>query len=382
MENNEANNKKAKDLDSVFTSSIDFHRNPLFKRLEGKRIPLSFNLELTARCNNNCPHCYINLPAGDINAKSAEMSLEFINKIVDEAVSMGALWCNLTGGEPLLREDFEDIYLCLRNKGLLISLLTNGTLINERIVKLFARYPPRNIEITVYGVTQSVYEKVSRKSGSFKAFKKGLGLLLDNGIKVRLKAAAIKSNYLEMPAIASFCREKTWDYFRFDPFLHLRYDGNPIRNDEIKGERLSAEEIIELERNDSERLKAVKKECGNIRLKESVSRENALVFRCSAGYNSFTVGFDGVFRICDTIFHPDCLYDLKAGSLREAWMDFTPKALSINLEGGKTLHKCWNCKLLDLCDWCPAKAYLETGSLDREMTLSCEIAHRRAQRFG
>jgi MoaA/NifB/PqqE/SkfB family radical SAM enzyme len=83
---------------------------------------------------------------------------------------------------------------------------------------------------------------------------RGVQLLLDNRIKVRFKAMALRSNVHELSEIARFCRQRTRDYFRFDPFLHLRFDGNKKRNSEIKRERLSPEDIVDLEKNDHERI--------------------------------------------------------------------------------------------------------------------------------
>ena len=96
----------------------------------------------------------------------------------------------------------------------------------------------------MYGATQETYERVTRRPGSYAAFRRGLDLLLEGGVTVRLKAMALRSNAHELPAIARFCRERTKDYFRFDPLLHLRYDGDPRRNAEIRAERLSPEEIV------------------------------------------------------------------------------------------------------------------------------------------
>ena len=59
----------------------DFH---LFETLKEKRSLISFNLEITARCNNNCRHCYINLPSTDLDAKAGELSFEEIKGIADE----------------------------------------------------------------------------------------------------------------------------------------------------------------------------------------------------------------------------------------------------------------------------------------------------------
>jgi MoaA/NifB/PqqE/SkfB family radical SAM enzyme len=99
---------------TVFTDVPDFH---LWDRMSAGRVPLSFDIEVTARCNNDCAHCYINLPAGDAAARARELTLEEIGSIAEQAVKLGALWCLITGGEPLLRPDFPEIYLLLKRKG-------------------------------------------------------------------------------------------------------------------------------------------------------------------------------------------------------------------------------------------------------------------------
>jgi MoaA/NifB/PqqE/SkfB family radical SAM enzyme len=220
-----------------YVSSLPLPEFPLWKKAVEGRPLFSFDFDLTARCNNNCRHCYINLPAGDAAAKGRELSLAEIDRIASEAASLGAFWCLLSGGEPLLREDFAEVYLLLKKKGLLVSVFSNAALVGPEHVRLFKAYPPRDVEVSVYGATPETYEKITRIPGSFAAFLKGLDLLLGSGVKVRLKAMALRSNLHEFPAIAAFCRARTKDYFRFDPFLHLRYDGDEVRNAEIRAER-------------------------------------------------------------------------------------------------------------------------------------------------
>jgi MoaA/NifB/PqqE/SkfB family radical SAM enzyme len=176
---------------------VSFTRLPdfaLWEKLEHRRVPLSFDLEVTARCNNNCRHCCINLPPGDQAVLHDELTLNEISHIADQAVSLGSLWCLITGGEPLLRKDFSDLYRVLKSKGLLVSVFTNACLVTDEHVKLFKNYPPRDIEITVYGTTEETYERVTRISGSYAAFRRGLALLLEGGIQVNLKTMALRSN--------------------------------------------------------------------------------------------------------------------------------------------------------------------------------------------
>ena len=359
-----------------FQSSMPLAEFPLWET--PKRIPYSFELEVTARCNNNCRHCCTNLPAANEEALEQELSFEEIKEITDQAVSMGAIWSLITGGEPLLREDFFSIYLYMKKMGLLVSVFTNATLIGKEHIRLFQKYPPRDMEVTVYGVTRETYERVTRTEGSYAAFSKGLSLLLQNGIKVRLKAMALRSNFQEMPEIARFCRERTKDYFRLDPFLHLRYDGNLIRNKEIRAERLSPEEIVALERSDPERLEALQRTCRIQAAEDPSSSTCNHLFRCGAGNASFSVSYSGLFRLCPSLWHPDCVYNLKKGTLQEAWEIFAPAVREIRSESREFLKKCHVCSLVNLCMWCPANAHLETGAMDTSVEYFCRVAHARA----
>jgi len=364
-----------------YVASADLHDLTLWEKIRKRRGLISFDLEITARCNNNCRHCYINLPARDAEAKKRELSLGEIKEITNEAVSLGALWCLITGGEPLLREDFPDIYLHLKKKGLLISVFTNATLITKEHIRLFEKYPPRDIEVSVYGVSKESYERVTRRSGSFAAFRRGLKLLLGSNLNVQLKAMALRSNLYEQPAIARFCRERVKDDFRFDPFLHLRYDGDPTRNGEIKAERLSPEEIVALEQSDPERFQALKEGCDKLILPQSAYPPGNHLFQCGAGTTSFSLSYDGLFRLCPSLWHPRCIYDLKQGTLTDAWRNFVPQVRAIRSERNEFLKTCRVCPLINLCMWCPAHAHLETGELDAPVTYFCQVAHARAEAF-
>jgi MoaA/NifB/PqqE/SkfB family radical SAM enzyme len=364
---------------------VSFTRLPefaLWDKIEGRRIPLSFDLEATARCNNNCRHCYINLPPGDKAALRDELTLDEISHIADQAVSLGSLWCLITGGEPLLREDFFDLYRVLKSKGLLVSVFTNACLITEKHIELFRDYPPRNIEITVYGATDETYERVTRISGSYAAFHRGLALLLEGGINVNLKTMALRSNVHELPAIACFCRERTKDFFRFDPMLHLRYDGNAERNEDIRAERLSAEEIIAIDEADPKRSAALEKRCSTPEMAIPSQELTDRLFQCHAGGESFAVSCNGLFRLCPSLWQRDCLYDLRRGTLAEAWFDFVPRVLARTSTNHGFLEKCRVCPLMNQCQWCPAHAHLECGRMDEPCEYFCRVAHKRSEAFG
>lgn len=352
----------------------------LWTELESKGVPASFELEITARCNNDCRHCYINVPAGDPAARANELTFDEICAIADQAVELGALWCLVTGGEPLLRADFPEIYVALKRRGLLVSVFTNATLVRRSHVELFRAYPPRDLEISMYGASRETYEGVTRSPGSFKAFRRGVSLLEQGGVPLRFKAMALRTNVHELPAMAAFGRARTKDVFRFDPLLHLRYDRDPRRNAEIRAERLTPEQIAAIEHADVQREQAVRRECRRAATSGDPD-EPELLFHCDIG-QGFTVGHEGSFRLCAGLWHADYVADLRQEALASAWRRLMPAARALRSRDATYLDTCAACPLMDLCLWCPAHADLETGSLDRLVDYFCATAHARAQAFG
>ena len=295
---------------------------------------------------------------------------------------MGAMWCLLTGGEPLLRDDFFDLYLALKRLGLLVSVFTNACLVTPEHVELFRKYPPRDIEVTVYGATEAAYERATRRPGSYQAFVRGLDRLLSSDVKVRLKAMALRSNVHELQEIAQFCRARTKDYYRFDPLLHLRFDGDSARNAGIRSERLSPDEILVVERADEERFGALQKGCNELILPEQAHADCNHLFHCGTGMGSFCVSFDGRFRLCSSLWHPDTVYDLRRGTLAEAWKEHVPRVRDLRSNRKEFLERCRVCPIINLCLWCPAHSCLETGEMDAVVDYFCQVAHTRAKALG
>jgi radical SAM protein with 4Fe4S-binding SPASM domain len=202
------------------------------------------------------------------------------------------------------------------------------------------------------------------------------------GVKVRLKAMALCSNVQELAAIARFCRERTKDYFRFDPLLHLRFDGNARRNTEIRAERLSPGAIVAIERADEERFASRVKACDKLIVSELAQTGCDHLFHCGAGSGSFNVSYDGLFRLCSSLRHPDCVCDLRNGTLADAWLNFVPKVRDMRSRRSAFLEKCRVCPTINLRLWCPAHAHLETGEMDAWVEYFCQVAHTRACALG
>ena len=107
-------------------------------RHELPRLPLDGKLDLTYRCNNTCCHCWLWLPP-DAPQGREELSLVEIQRIVDEARQMGCRAWAISGGEPMLRPDFTEIFEYVTRKSVFYSLNTNGTLITPEVARLLTR---------------------------------------------------------------------------------------------------------------------------------------------------------------------------------------------------------------------------------------------------
>jgi radical SAM protein with 4Fe4S-binding SPASM domain len=340
----------------------------LHNRVHDKRIPISGSLELTFRCNNNCIHCYCNLPAGDRAEIFREMDTFMIKRILDQIADEGCLWLLITGGEPLLRTDFKEIYLYAKKKGMLIILFTNGTLIDEKMADFLAEWMPYSIEITLYGASEKTYEAVTRVKGSYRKCMKGIEILLERKIPLELKAMAIKQNVYEIPLMKRYA-EGLGLRFRFDPIINARLDMNkgPLST------RLDVEDVVRLDLEDEKRLKEWKEFCD----KFIGSPDSDRLYTCGAGLNSFHIDPYGNLTIC--IIARKDFYDLKTGSFKEGWYNFIGGLRERTLSSD---NRCSKCDLMSLCGQCPGWAQIEHGDDETPVDYLCEIAHKRADAFG
>jgi radical SAM protein with 4Fe4S-binding SPASM domain len=341
----------------------------LDKQISRSRIPITGSIEVTARCNLQCAHCYINLPAGDRQAMEHELNTEEFCSIIDQAVDEGCLWLLLTGGEPFIRHDFFDIYTHAKRRGLLITLFTNGTTITPRIADYLAEWKPLSMEISLYGSTQATYELITGIPGSYGRCIRGIELLLERKIPLKLKTPVMTLNVHDIWKVKSFT-EKLGVDFRFDPVLNVRLDGDmkPAKY------RITPEEIVLLDLSDEKRMEDWKKFCEEY-WGPPPKPEN--IYQCGAGINTFHIDPYGKLSTCLMSRIPS--FDLQCGSFHDGWYDFIPKVISEKWSRGVP---CRNCNLYPLCGQCPAYAQMEYGDAEKPVEYLCKIAHVRAEAFG
>lgn len=363
-----------------YLTKIRFDQARLWK---GKAPLLStLDMELTERCNLNCIHCYINQPADNDSIKKQEISTETIKAVLSEAAALGCLSVRFTGGEPLLREDFSEIYLFSRKLGLKVRLFTNATLVTPNLVEIFGRIPPlEKIEITVYGMKKNSCEAVTRTPGSFKAAFDGIHLLRCHHIPFELKTAVLPPNQhelLEFEALAnSIPGMDRPPGYTIDLNLRARRDSH-LKNHSIKRLRMSPEEGMEIiTRQSEDYLKEMKAFCAGF-----MAPTEDRLFSCGAGVGGGCIDAYGDLQACMLLRHPETVYTLANGSLRDALTRFFPEMRRMKASHPEYLRRCARCFLKGLCEQCPANSWMEHGTLDTPVEHYCIFAHAQAEYLG
>jgi radical SAM protein with 4Fe4S-binding SPASM domain len=350
---------------SVFSRVVHDEVNPL-------RIPVNGTIELTNRCPLECVHCYNNLPMGDAGARRRELSTAEHKRLLDELAELGCLWLLYTGGEIFARADFLEIYEYAHSKGFLITLFTNGTLVTERVADFLAQHPPFDIEITLYGRTKATYESLTGIPGSFEKCIRGIHLLLERKLPLKLKTVALTINKHELKAMRQFAEELGVE-FKFDPMVNPRIDcsSSPL------AVRLTPADIVSLDLDDEERVSEWRRlavDCAPVLPEEGEAR---MLYECGGGVNSFAIDPYGDMTIC-VLSHFD-KYNVRDGSIREGWEHFL---LSVRERRTTRVTKCTRCALKSLCGSCAANGELENGDPEAPVDFLCRTAHLRAEVFG
>ena len=337
-----------------------------------------FEVELTERCNNACVHCYINQPGGDSSSRRRELSTEAIIGVLREATDLGALSVRFTGGEPLLRGDFPEIYLAARRLGLTVALSTNCCLVTEPIAEMLEKVPPLEpVSVTVYGMSEESYEGVTCVPGSFSQMRRGVQRLVDHGVRITLTGTLLPQTSGQVDSLKRWAAALHAPPPMFVTYLHQRgRRDSDEKNRAIAALRRSPGEVSDFFRSEAAGCAA-----GTEAPAHLLGPRGERLFICSAGE---TVCMDAYGRLvpCLLLRHPDVVYDLSQGSLEEAVREFFPALRRRGVTSGDYLRKCARCFLGALCEQCPAWSWTESGTLDTPVQYVCECAHARARDLG
>jgi radical SAM protein with 4Fe4S-binding SPASM domain len=344
----------------------------LFSRLKQKAwikgVPLTGLFELTPRCTLDCEMCYVHLTQNQI--MHPELDTGQWLSIMEQACDMGMLFANLTGGECLLYPGFRDLYQYLTGRGVLVTILTNGTLINEEWAVWLAERTPQRVQISVYGSTPEGYRKVTGNGDAFARVDQGIDLLHKYKIPFELAITVSRNLVDDFENILRYCIQKKPNncmvnscpfdarpeteraFSDYAPTLDQQVEIFRIQN-KIQTEHLSQDNSITppISQNAKKNPQAI-----------------PVGTQCAAGRNSFSITWEGKMLPC-SIFDYAGTFPLRDG-FSEAWNSLHHACLEyVNAQ------ECRTCNYYTACRFCPAGHYLRMGQGHADPAV-CEEAHR------
>ena len=348
--------------------SADVHQ-----RQSGERVPLQVSIEVTRRCPLECLHCYNNLPMGDMDARQRELSKEEHFRVLDELVEMGCFWLLYTGGEIFARKDFLEIYTYAKKKGFLITLFTNGTIITEQIADYLAQWPPFAIEITLYGRTRETYEALTAIPGSYDRCLRGIKLLKERGLPLKLKTVATSINKHEVVAMRRFAEEELGVEFKMDGQINPRIDcsQSPL------AVRLTPEEVVALDMSAPKGMSEYRRLAKHDSEKPPNLAQIDTMYHCGGGMNGFAINAYGEMGIC--VISQQETFSVREVGVRQVWEN---SLLRLRSRKRTRVTKCVQCRIQSLCGMCPANGEMENGDRESPVEFLCQVAHLRAAVVG
>lgn len=337
----------------------------LHARAGVRGIPLAGNFELTARCNFGCKMCYVHQNCTPENELSAK---EWI-ALAREAKDKGMVFLLLTGGEPLIRKDFPEIYLAIRNMGIMVSINTNGSLITDEILEMFRKNPPTRINVSLYGGCNETYQSLCGIP-AFDVVSRNILRLKEAGIAVKINCSITPYNGQDVVKVYDFAKKAgivvNATSYMYPPVRinGKKYGEAPARFSAEEAARymllcreqyLTPEQLADV----TARMPEEETEC---------TGETGLPMGCRAGRTAFWVTWDGRMLPCGMF--PTDGYSIPRDGFDYAWEQVRQDTLKVVMPA-----ECTGCNKRERCGACAAACLAESGDTRIKPEYICKITH-------
>lgn len=334
----------------------------------GLKQPNVCQFELTFGCGLNCNYCYISCYNKSHYIKK-ELNTKQVKFLLDKIYEAGIIWLCFTGGDPLSRKDFLDIYVYAKKKGFIVTVFTNGYSMTKKIADKFKEMPPFVIEMTLNGVSRKVYEKITRVRGSYAKAMSGIRMMRKRNLPLKIKTQVTKDNLQELPKIKEFVKNRGLVFHpSADLYARLNCDLAPCNLRISPREFFGSKDNKQLPDED---------EC---RRPDAEHREpdtgyQKQFFPCAiGGGDGIQIDPYGHTFACSLIRKPS--FNLLQADINEA----RNKILSwIRNKKFISNSKCRNCQIKQYCRRCPGRALVETNDMETPLDYYCELAKETAR---
>ena len=330
------------------------YREQLRREARDGRIPLSGTFELTPLCNFSCRMCYVHLSRERVRELGRLRSAEEWLSLAREAQGLGTAWITLTGGEALTRPDFFEIYDGLQDMGLLVTLLSNASLVDEGVCRHLVARPPASMRFTLYGASNETYERLCGVPRGFDLVMGNLRRLREAGQDFTLAFTLTRENLADFDEATRLAEE-------LGTVLHLSDDVVPAvrgATSEAESLRVPVEERPGMRRllSGGRRARAVP-EFDNCRPGGADAGADGLFAHCGVYHCGFWVDWNGSMEPCSFMSSVDAR-PFEWGFER-AWGHLLEM-----VDGMRLPERCRECDVRAHCTACPGAREADTGRPD------------------
>ena len=343
----------------------------LYGQASARGIALSGTFELTPVCNMDCKMCYVRMSRQSQEAIEPLKDAAHWLQLGREARSAGMLYLLLTGGEPFLHPQFREIMEGLHRLGLLITVNSNGTLIDESVIAWLKDCPPVRINISLYGASDDTYSRLCGNPRGFTQVTKAIDLLKTAGISVKLNCSLTPHNAGDLAEMVAYAKANDLIMqvatYMFPP---IRRDGHMVG----KNQRFSPEEaayymaLADYLLLGPERFQAQEGKCPVPSDPEKCGQLGDGV-RCRAGKCGFWITWQGYMTPCG-MFPVAGSPNVFSEPFTKAWEQVKAQVKDIRLPA-----QCAGCSAKDTCHACAAMVITESGRFDRVPQYRCDMIH-------
>ena len=344
----------------------------LYQKASAAGIALSGTFELTPVCNMDCKMCYVRLSHQDQQAIAPLADAKKWLKLAQEAKDAGMLYLLLTGGEPFLHPQFRQILEGLHKMGFVLTLNSNGTLIDENIIAWLKNCPPVRINISLYGASNETYAQLCGNPQGFTQVTNAIRLLKNAGISVKLNCSLTPQNAKDLPAMVDFAKENNLllqvATYMFPP---IRKDGTLVG----KNARFTPEEAAyymayaDYLTRGAERFLADEARIPALSDPDEQCDSIGDGVRCRAGKCSFWITWQGDMTPCG-MFPTDGSPNVFRSPFSTCWEKIKQYVSQIRLPA-----QCSACSAKNSCRACAAMVVTESGRFDQVPQYRCDMTH-------
>jgi radical SAM protein with 4Fe4S-binding SPASM domain len=315
---------------------------------------------LTRRCNLACSHCYIS--AGSWHAADAELPTGECRRIADELLSVNPRpLVILSGGEPLLRDDLEDVALHLSERGATVVVGTNGTRLTARRIDSLKRAGVKGVAVSIDSLDPLYHDRFRHGDGALADTLAAVDRLRARHLDFIVQTTVTRGNREEIAAIAAWADGKGAVAFNVY-FLVQTGRAEGMRGLSPEENEATLADLVVLERQYRGRM-MVRSKCmpqimRHVHREATDSPLMAYATRCPCGVQYCRITPEG--RVTPCPYLPVEAGDLSRQTFAEVWAD---SPVFARLRAGGLGGKCGRCEYREVCGGCRARAYADTGDV-------------------